>query len=55
MKAVNGLVEIRGGNKIEMVTPNSYVGLGNVHNGNEAYMVSDKIYVGIKGEEEQQE
>lgn len=55
MKAVNGLVKIRGENKIEMVTPNSYVGLGNVHNGNEVYMVSDKIYVGIKGEEEQQE
>lgn len=51
MQAVNGLVEISAENKIQMVTPYSYVGLGNVHNGNEVYMVSDKIYVGIKGEE----
>ncbi len=55
MQAVNGLVEIRAENKIQMVTPYSYVGLGNVHNGNEVYMVSDKIYVGIKGEEGQKE
>ena len=46
MKAVNGLVDICGENKIEMVTPKSYIGLGNIHNGDEVYMVSDKIYIG---------